>query len=126
MKIVITKQRVNQSVFKKRLLKRYESKCCLCGVSGNDMLIASHIKPWCEADMEERVDVNNGLLLCPNHDWLFDKGFISFDDTGAIIISSKLCHNNQVFMNIDDKQYIEMSDKIKEYIQYHRTNIYRR
>ena len=76
--------------------------------------------------MEERVDVNNGLLLCPNHDWLFDKGFISFDDTGAIIISSKLCHNNQVFMNIDDIQYIEMSDKIKEYIQYHRTNIYRR
>ena len=125
-KIVITKQRVNQSDFKKRLLKRYESKCCLCGVSGIDMLIASLIKPWCEADMEERVDVNNGLLLCPNHDWLLDKGFISFDDTGAIIISSKLCHNNQVFMNIDDKQYIEMSDKIKEYIQYHRTNIYRR
>ena len=66
------------------------------------------------------------IVIAGNHDWLFDKGFISFDDTGAIIISSKLCHNNQVFMNIDDKQYIEMSDKIKEYIQYHRTNIYRR
>lgn len=75
--------------------------------------------------MEERVDVNNGLLLCPNHDWLFDKGFISFDDNGVIMISGELRYNNKLFMNIDDKQFIEISDKIKEYMQYHRTNIYR-
>lgn len=124
-KLVIVKQRVNQSVFKKRLIKRYKSKCCLCGVSGNDMLIASHIKPWCDADMDERVDVNNGLLLCPNHDWLFDKGFISFADDGTIMISSELSYNNKEFMNVNDKKVIEMSDPIKEYMKYHRINLYR-
>lgn len=119
-RLAITKQRVNHSIFKRRLLKRYSNKCCLCGVQGEDMLIASHIKPWSEADMDERVDVNNGLLLCPNHDWLFDKGYISFDDDGKIIISEKLNEINQILMNVDRKRSINMSEKTKAYMEYHR------
>ncbi|MDD6826032.1 MAG: HNH endonuclease [Oscillospiraceae bacterium] len=122
-RLVITKQRINQSVFRKRLLKRYGKRCCLCGVSGGDMLIASHIKPWSVADVDERVDVNNGLLLCPNHDWLFDKGYISFDTSGKIVVSDKLSDVNQMFMNVDRNKILNMSEQTRNYMKYHSDNI---
>lgn len=122
-RLVITKQRINQSVFRKRLLKRYGKRCCLCGVSGEDMLIASHIKPWSVADVDERVDVNNGLLLCPNHDWLFDKGYISFDTSGKIVVSDKLSDVNQMFMNVDRNRILNMSEQTRKYMKYHSDNI---
>ena len=84
----IVKVRVNQGIFRDVLVKRYGKKCCLCGVTGKCFLVASHIKPWSDSSPEERTDVNNGLLLCPNHDKLFDGGWISFADNGNIIISS--------------------------------------
>ena len=53
----------------------------------NELLVASHIKPWSISDANEKLDIHNGLLMCPNHDKLFDRGYISFDDTGRILIS---------------------------------------
>lgn len=122
-RLVVTKQRINQSVFRKRLLKRFSNRCCLCGVSGEDMLIASHIKPWSASDLDERVDVNNGLLLCPNHDWLFDKGYISFDTNGKIVVSDDLSDVNQMFMNVDRNKILNMSEQTRKYMKYHSDNI---
>ncbi|WP_232240190.1 HNH endonuclease [Bacillus tropicus] len=85
----VIKSRIGQSIFKKNLLKN-EEKCKLCGVSDKHFLIASHIKPWSQSNHRERLDINNGLLLCPNHDALFDKGYISFGDDGRILISNSL------------------------------------
>jgi putative restriction endonuclease len=48
---------------------------------------ASHIKPWCESTNEERLNGENGLLLTPSIDHLFDRGFISFEDNGELLIS---------------------------------------
>ena len=50
-------------------------------------LVASHCKPWRDATNEERVDGENGLLLTPSIDHLFDRGFIGFEDNGRLIIS---------------------------------------
>ena len=36
------------------------------------------------------VDHNNGLLLCRNHDYLFDQGYFTFDDRGYVILSHEL------------------------------------
>lgn len=68
----IVKARIGQSIFKMALLA-VEMKCRLCGVSDERLLVASHIKPWSKSNHQERLDVNNGLLLCPNHDALFCK-----------------------------------------------------
>ena len=57
------------------MLKKYHSKCCLCGVDDDALLVASHIKPWAKSDEHEKLDLDNGLLLCPNHDKLFDLAF---------------------------------------------------
>ena len=85
-KLAIIKTRVGQGAFRKKLLKR-SSKCEICGFDFKELLIASHCRPWSKSSNSERLDVNNGLLLCPNHDALFDKGLIKFNDDGSIILS---------------------------------------
>ena len=122
-KVAVVKARVNQGVFRDRLIRKYH-KCCLCGTDEESLLVASHIKPWVDSSPEERVDVNNGLLLCPNHDKLFDRGYISFDDDGRIIISRVLSENNRVFLNVDPDFSIELKDLGKVYMKYHREKIF--
>lgn len=121
----VVKVRLNQSAFRERLIKRY-SRCCLCGVSDHDLLLASHIKPWSESSPSEKLDVDNGFLFCPNHDKLFDKGFISFADDGSILISPELSENDRLFMNINTNMRFELTDKNREYLFFHRNNIFRR
>ncbi len=50
-------------------------------------LRASHLKPWRDSDNEERLNGENGLLLTPTIDHLFDRGFISFENNGDLLIS---------------------------------------
>ena len=47
----------------------------------------SHCKPWRDSANEERLNGENGLLLTPTMDHLFDRGFISFEDSGILIVS---------------------------------------
>jgi hypothetical protein len=49
-------------------------------------LVASHCKPWRDSSNEERLNGENGLLLTPSIDHLFDRGFIGFENNGALII----------------------------------------
>lgn len=65
-----------------------EQRCRVTGVTDPRLLRASHIKPWRSCSTSaERLDGNNGLLLCPNVDHLFDRGYISFRDDGAVLVS---------------------------------------
>lgn len=119
----IVKVRVNQSVFRDMLLRKY-NKCCLCGVSDQHLLIASHIKPWSVCEQQERLDPNNGLLLCPNHDKLFDGGYITFDTDMNIEISSRLSETDRLFMNISEDMSIEPDNKLEKYMKYHRDVVF--
>ena len=121
----VVKIRENQGEFRKLLLSKY-SKCHICGVNIKDCLIASHIKPWRDADDEEKIDPDNGLLLCPNHDKLFDSGYISFDENGKILISSELDSNNRLFLNIQDSMKIHLNCNNEEYMKYHREHIFKK
>jgi hypothetical protein len=68
-----------------------ERSCRLTGVSNPSLLVASHIKPWrlCSS-AHERLDGMNGLLLTPDADLLFDRGFISFEDGGEVLVSPRV------------------------------------
>ena len=123
-KDALVKVRVNQGVFRDQLLKKY-TKCCLCGVGDASFLIASHIKPWAESESNEKLDLENGFLLCPNHDKLFDGGWISFDDDGKIMVSVALQHNDKIFMNIQEDMKITISEKNRQYLQFHRKKIFK-
>ncbi|HEX3367894.1 HNH endonuclease signature motif containing protein [Phenylobacterium sp.] len=63
----------------------------ITGITNPTLLIASHIKPWrlC-ATSNERLDGMNGLLLTPDADLLFDRGFISFKDDGETLVSPRV------------------------------------
>ena len=119
----ITKIRVNQSTFREKVIRKYR-KCCLCGVDDPKLLVASHIKPWIDSEPKEKLDPDNGLLLCPNHDKLFDQGWISFDEDGQIMISSELSQKNQLFMNVREDMKIELKGNTDAYLRYHRKNVF--
>ena len=93
----VVKVRVNQGLFRETLLKRY-NKCCLCGVSDEHFLVASHIKPWVVSESDEKLDPDNGFILCPNHDKAFDGGYITFADDGKIVISNGLTATDRMFL----------------------------
>lgn len=38
----------------------------------------------------ERLNGNNGLLLSPHVDHLFDRGYISFEDNGDVLLSPRI------------------------------------
>ena len=85
-RVALIKSRLGQGRFKVNV-SRYEERCRVTLVSNPVHLIASHIKPWRESNNEERLTAGNGLLLTPSIDHLFDRGFISFEDNGDILIS---------------------------------------
>lgn len=121
----IIKSRIGQSKLKQILLKNIK-QCQVCDIKIEELLIASHIKPWSKSISKERLDLNNVLLLCSYHDSLFDKGFISFDDNGEIIISDTLTEEDLITLNISRKLKIELKEEQKEYLEYHRKNILRK
>ena len=119
----VVKQRVNQGVFRERL-KGKQKRCILCQVDNDQVLTASHIKPWSKSLPEERLDPNNGFMMCPNHDKVFDRGLITFDDEGKIVISEKLSQTNRMFLNLADNMKIEVTDMNRKYLQYHRKYVF--
>lgn len=115
----IVKTRVSQGSFR-RLLLLERHQCNLCDISTTAVLRASHIKEWSESSREERIDANNGLLLCANHDALFDRHLISFEPTtGDICISSSLDDEQRSALNLSDTTKLAMSDRMKSYMQLH-------
>ena len=85
-RLSLVSARRGQGLFKERV-SRIESRCRITGVDNPVHLLGSHCKPWRDATNEERLDGENGLLLTPSIDHLFDRGFISFEDKGRLIIS---------------------------------------
>lgn len=81
--------RQGQGLFRARV-ELLEAGCRVTGVNDRAHLRAGHIKPWRDSTNEERLDGNNGLLLAPHVDHLFDRGFISFGDDGRMLISPRL------------------------------------
>jgi len=122
-KLRYVKARIGHSKLKEILVKK--EKCCkICGLSDTRFLIASHIKPWSKSTRDQRLDLNNVLLLCPHHDSVFDKGYITFDQNGLMMISSELTLETRALLNLNPERKVELSDKQSEYILWHRENIF--
>lgn len=121
-----------QAFFKDTLFHEFNHQCALCGVDLSKMLIASHIKPFRDcAHIFECSDHDNGLLLCRNHDYLFDQGYISFDQNGTILISDELLNkeNLEDSFNIHEDDYLRnnyLSYERKLFLKYHQDYIFRK
>jgi putative restriction endonuclease len=117
-------QRRGQAIFKKKLLED-SAKCAICGIDESSLLIASHIKPWKYSSDFERLDKYNGLLLCPNHDKLFDQGLITFTDEGSVIISSFLTPKTKNKLGLTENSWIHLDEAYKKYLSWHRENCFK-
>lgn len=84
-------QRVGQGIFREGLMRYWENRCAVTGLTVPALLRASHIKPWSKCDSDhERLNVFNGLLLAVHLDAAFDRGYVTFNDDGSMAISPQL------------------------------------
>lgn len=122
----VVKARRGQGIFRANVVK-HEPVCRLTGVSTHYLLIASHIKPWrlC-ANSTERLDGNNGLLLTPHVDLMFDRGLISFQDDGDLLISTRIDRADLQLLGLRIGQFIRKSLNPQQvaYMTYHRANVF--
>jgi hypothetical protein len=117
--------RRGQGLFKAKVMQ-IEKACRLTGVTREEHLRASHCKPWRDATNEERLDGENGLLLTPNADHLFDRGFIGFEDNGDLLVSPIAHVESLKRMGLDSGSSLNVgrfSTGQQRYLRFHRENV---
>jgi len=128
--------------FRKELLARWNNKCALTGIKTQELLVASHIKPWAKSQEKEderweQTCVDNGLILVSPIDKLFDLGFLAFDDNGAVLFHdddwSERYLSDDVLgafgLRRDDKRKIgggtsKLNQRLKNFLAYHRKEVF--
>lgn len=122
------KQRVGQDVYREALMNYWKGACSVTKCTIPEILRASHAKEWnkCTA-AEERLDVYNGFLLSANLDALFDKGLITFDDNGSIMLSSRLAESDLRKVGVYPDMRLRWVDAHHlPYLKYHRENVWKK
>lgn len=123
-KKAIIDARIGQGLFRENLIAIWKS-CSIGKYEKIDLLIASHIKPWKDSTNREKLDPYNGLLLKPNYDKLFDKGYISFEDSGIIKISPLLLEADLLAFGVSRADKLcKVEKRHKFYLAYHRGNCF--
>jgi hypothetical protein len=115
--------RVGQGYYRQQIIEKWDGKCAVSKTDILPILIASHIVPWSESNDDERLDVENGILLSPLYDALFDKYLMSFDATGKIIISSAMTHENLERLELSPDITITISKGMLPYLERHRAKM---
>ena len=117
--------RRGQGLFKQRVMQ-IEHACRITGVTREEHLRASHCKPWRDANNEERLDGENGLLLTPSADHLFDRGFIGFENNGDVLISPVAHRDSLARMGLTLSHIANVggfSEGQRRYLEFHRENV---
>jgi putative restriction endonuclease len=118
---IITARR-GQGLFKQRVMA-FERFCRITRVDNPTHLRASHCKPWRDSTNDERLDGENGLLLTPSVDHLFDRGFISFQDDGQLIVSPVAHVSSLERMGVRTRETVNVgafSLGQRRFLEYHR------
>ncbi len=124
-RLALIRARNGQGLFKDRVSK-IETRCRITGVENPVHLIASHCKPWRDSTNEERLNGENGLLLTPSIDHLFDRGFIGFEDNGKLIISPVAHRASLQRMGIETAKIVNVgafSSGQKQFLDFHRNAV---
>jgi putative restriction endonuclease len=93
---------------------------------GLEVSVASHCKPWRDSSNEECLDGENGPLLTPSIDHLFDRGFIGFEDHGDLILSLVAHLPSLERMGIETRCVINVggfTESQRTYLDFHRNAV---
>jgi putative restriction endonuclease len=122
----VVKARVGQGRFREDLLHVWRG-CAITDVRRPDLLRASHIKPWRWSSNPERLDPHNGLLLLPHYDHLFDRGYITFDDSGTLVPSPAIKKLPPSRLGIDASARLRrIKPEHLVFMEYHFENVFLR
>lgn len=115
-------QRIGQDLFRDALMRFWEGRCPLTGITDPALLRASHMKPWaqCESDAE-RLDVYKGLLLSALWDAAFDRHLVTFYDDGRPEFSPRLSDKARAALERDIVTPPRFSKEHLPYLEVHRS-----
>ena len=120
----LIKARIGQGIFREGV-EKIETGCRVTSATNKLFLIASHIKPWRSSSDFEKLDGNNGFLLSPHVDRLFDKGYISFENNGSIIFANSTILDIFEQWGLDRHKNVgSFKSQQKVYLQYHRDHLF--
>jgi len=120
----IVVSRLGQGNFRRNVIRLWGS-CSVTGLQNVSLLRASHIKPWKHSDNKERLSPYNSLLLIPDYDFLFDRGYISFKNNGSVLVSQRLSpFARRVFDVRGDLELRKVFPENKEYLEFHRSEVF--
>lgn len=125
-KAALVMARRGQGLFRKNV-RLLEHACRITSVDRDEHLRASHCKPWRDSDNHERLDGENGLLLTPSIDHLFDRGFISFESSGRLLVSP-VAHRDslrRMGVRVDESVNVGVfSAGQRQYLEFHREHVF--
>ncbi len=126
---------VRDAAFRKIVVSVYEYRCALCSLQilnslGENIVDGAHIKPFSKF-YDDRI--NNGLSLCKNHHWAFDRFWFTLNNDYTIIVADDLredsphatpirAFQNQSIILPPHEQYYPREDAL----QWHREAFLRR
>jgi hypothetical protein len=122
--------------YRQRLLNQWEGRCALTGLDNESLLVASHMQPWSKSEPSDQIDMHNGLVLLSPIDKLFDRGYITFNDDGAVLLHDDSSHDRNLLdtelaafglsRNSLGKLRKSLNDEQKRFMRYHRDEVFGR
>lgn len=102
---------VRDAAFRKVVVSVYNYQCAFCRLrivnsQGQNIVDGSHIKPFSEF-RDDRI--NNGLSLCKNHHWAFDRGWFGINEDYRIKVTTDLeeiTPNNRAIKDFEDQEIL--------------------
>jgi hypothetical protein len=121
----LVQARIGQGNYRRLMKGVWGDKCAVTGCAIETVLIASHAKPWKSSSNQERLDPYNGLLLAASVDRLFDKGLITFEDDGGIVVSKNLSDAELKLIGLSRMSRLAYVDKRHlPYLKVHREEVF--
>jgi putative restriction endonuclease len=126
---------VRDVAFRKIVVSVYEYRCALCGLQilnslGQNIVDGAHIKPFSQF-YDDRI--NNGLSLCKNHHWAFDRFWFTLNDDYTLVVADDLredsphatpireFHNQSIILPAHEQYYPR-----QDALQWHRQTFFER
>lgn len=121
-RMALIEARVGQGKFRKDMMRVWDGTCALTGCGVKPALVASHAVAWRDnKDPNVCLDPHNGLLLVASVDRLFDKGLISFDDSGHMLVKPSLSDTDLDCLGLSRNARLRTLPKeVRPYLQAHR------
>ena len=95
--------------------------------SASESSLSQKMSRWRDSDNAERLDGENGLLLTPSIDHLFDRGCISFENNGELLVSPVAHEVSLRKMRVPVGQRVnvgQFSQGQRRYLEFHRESVF--